>query len=43
MPETAFCSSPACVSGLEVVSVLSLILPALLPSALADEDDEALI
>ncbi|CAE7661943.1 ILA [Symbiodinium sp. CCMP2592] len=29
-------------TSLEVVSVLSLILPALLPSALADEDDEAL-
>ncbi|OLP89565.1 Translational activator GCN1 [Symbiodinium microadriaticum] len=29
-------------TSLDVVSVLSLILPALLPSALADEDDEAL-
>ena len=27
--------------GLDVVSVLSLTLPAVLPSALADEDDEA--
>ena len=42
LPERAFCLFTACLSGLDVVSVLSLILPALLPSALADEDDEAL-